>query len=327
MATQTETELPASTFHVLAEPTRRRILDLLREDERPVGELVATLRISQPGVSKHLRVLREAGLVEVRHDAQRRFYRVRAEPLAEIDRGSSRTGACGRAGSTRSSATSTPRRTDDLSLRNPDHARGRDPRAALRAAAGASDREGVGRAYRPGSDRGLAGARGAGRSPGRSRPARVAEHGRRGQPGDRRGHGQPPRAAADDRARHRHPRASAVGASARGRRHTADAHRHRELPGRVPDRGAGRMARPHRLPRGLPRRPPDRLAELADRALDRAPRALRGRAGRSAPDASAGGEHPPHQRRRSRPSTAARSGCRTWATARTTGSRSRTGTR
>src|SRR4051794_22442929 len=76
---------PTSTFHVLAEPTRRRILDLLRDDERPVGELVTKLRISQPGVSKHLRVLREAGLVEVRHDAQRRFYRVRPEPLAEID--------------------------------------------------------------------------------------------------------------------------------------------------------------------------------------------------------------------------------------------------
>jgi DNA-binding transcriptional ArsR family regulator len=74
-----------STFQVLAEPTRRQILDLLREDERPVGELVTTLRLSQPGVSKHLRVLREAGLVEVRHDAQRRFYRVRPEPLAEID--------------------------------------------------------------------------------------------------------------------------------------------------------------------------------------------------------------------------------------------------
>jgi DNA-binding transcriptional ArsR family regulator len=74
-----------STFEVLAEPTRRRILDLLREDERPVGELVSQLRISQPGVSKHLRVLREAGLVEARADAQRRLYRVRPEPLAEID--------------------------------------------------------------------------------------------------------------------------------------------------------------------------------------------------------------------------------------------------
>ncbi len=64
---------------------RRRILDLLRDDEWPVNELVRRLGISQPGVSKHLRVLREAGLVDVRHDAQRRFYRVRPEPLAEID--------------------------------------------------------------------------------------------------------------------------------------------------------------------------------------------------------------------------------------------------
>ena len=74
-----------STFDVLAEPTRRRILDLLIESEQPVGDLVATLSISQPGVSKHLRVLREAGLVEARTDAQRRIYRVRPEPLAEID--------------------------------------------------------------------------------------------------------------------------------------------------------------------------------------------------------------------------------------------------
>ena len=72
-------------FDALAEPTRRQILDLLRETERPVGELVTELRISQPGVSKHLRVLREAGLVEARTDAQRRIYRVRPEPLAEID--------------------------------------------------------------------------------------------------------------------------------------------------------------------------------------------------------------------------------------------------
>ena len=74
-----------STFDVLAEPTRRRILDLLRDDERPVGDLVARLELSQPGVSKHLKVLREAGLVEVRREAQRRLYRVRPEPLAEID--------------------------------------------------------------------------------------------------------------------------------------------------------------------------------------------------------------------------------------------------
>ena len=74
-----------STFDVLAEPTRRRILDLLIEAERPVGDLVATLDISQPGVSKHLRVLREAGLVQARIDAQRRLYRVRPEPLRELD--------------------------------------------------------------------------------------------------------------------------------------------------------------------------------------------------------------------------------------------------
>jgi len=77
--------MAAATFTVLAEPTRRRILDLLREDERPVGELVQRLDLSQPGVSKHLRMLREAGLVEVRPDAQRRLYRLRPEPLAEID--------------------------------------------------------------------------------------------------------------------------------------------------------------------------------------------------------------------------------------------------
>jgi DNA-binding transcriptional ArsR family regulator len=72
-------------FEVLAEPHRRRILDLLREQEQAVGDLVSALGISQPGVSKHLRVLREAGLVEVRTDAQRRVYRLRTEPLREID--------------------------------------------------------------------------------------------------------------------------------------------------------------------------------------------------------------------------------------------------
>src|SRR5438067_559305 len=72
-------------FEVLAEPNRRRILDLLREKQRPVGDLVAQLGISQPAVSKHLRVLRDAGLVEVTVDAQRRLYRVHAEPLREID--------------------------------------------------------------------------------------------------------------------------------------------------------------------------------------------------------------------------------------------------
>jgi DNA-binding transcriptional ArsR family regulator len=74
-----------AAFDVLAEPNRRRILDLLRERERPVGELVTTLRLSQPAVSKHLRVLRDAGFVDVRADAQRRVYRVRVEPLRAID--------------------------------------------------------------------------------------------------------------------------------------------------------------------------------------------------------------------------------------------------
>jgi DNA-binding transcriptional ArsR family regulator len=74
-----------TTFEVLAEPTRRQILDLLRGGERPVGELVETISLSQPAISKHLRVLRDSGLVEVRVDAQRRFYGLRPEPLAEID--------------------------------------------------------------------------------------------------------------------------------------------------------------------------------------------------------------------------------------------------
>ncbi|MER7170139.1 MULTISPECIES: ArsR/SmtB family transcription factor [Streptomyces] len=72
-------------FDVLAEPQRRRILDLLLERPRLVGELTAELGLSQPGTSKHLRVLREAGLVRVRQDAQRRWYELRPEPLAELD--------------------------------------------------------------------------------------------------------------------------------------------------------------------------------------------------------------------------------------------------
>ncbi|EWM10971.1 helix-turn-helix transcriptional regulator [Kutzneria sp. 744] len=75
----------ATTFEVLAEPSRRRILDLLRDEERSVGQLVDQLELSQPAVSKHLRVLREAGLVTVRIDAQRRCYRLRLDPLRELD--------------------------------------------------------------------------------------------------------------------------------------------------------------------------------------------------------------------------------------------------
>ncbi|PXY24771.1 transcriptional regulator [Prauserella sp. PE36] len=75
----------ATTFEILAEPRRREILDLLRDGERVVGDLVERLTLTQPAVSKHLKVLREAGLVDVRHDAQRRWYRLRPEPLLEID--------------------------------------------------------------------------------------------------------------------------------------------------------------------------------------------------------------------------------------------------
>jgi DNA-binding transcriptional ArsR family regulator len=74
-----------NAFEVLAEPSRRRILDLLRADERSVNEIVDRLPLSQPGVSRHLRVLRDAGLVNVRQDAQRRLYAVNPAPLAEID--------------------------------------------------------------------------------------------------------------------------------------------------------------------------------------------------------------------------------------------------
>jgi DNA-binding transcriptional ArsR family regulator len=72
-------------FEVLAEPNRRAILDLLRADEQAVGDLVRALGLTQPAVSKHLRTLREAGLVSVRTDAQRRLYRLRVEPLRELD--------------------------------------------------------------------------------------------------------------------------------------------------------------------------------------------------------------------------------------------------
>lgn len=77
--------MSTSPFDVLAEPTRRRILDLLLERPRPVGELTERLGLSQPGTSKHLRVLREAGFVQVRQDAQRRWYELSPAPLAEVD--------------------------------------------------------------------------------------------------------------------------------------------------------------------------------------------------------------------------------------------------
>lgn len=74
-----------SAFTIVAEPNRRAILSLLLESERSVGELETALELSQPSVSKHLRVLRDAGFVETRVDAQRRVYRLRPEPLMELD--------------------------------------------------------------------------------------------------------------------------------------------------------------------------------------------------------------------------------------------------
>jgi DNA-binding transcriptional ArsR family regulator len=74
-----------ATFEVLAQPHRRQILDLLLAGERPVGELVSATSLSQPAVSKHLRVLRDAGLVEARVEAQRRVYRLCPEPLRSMD--------------------------------------------------------------------------------------------------------------------------------------------------------------------------------------------------------------------------------------------------
>jgi DNA-binding transcriptional ArsR family regulator len=72
-------------FEIIAEPNRRRVLDLLREQEHTVGDLVNALDMSQPAVSKHLRVLRGAGLVEARVDAQHRLYSLRPEPFADVD--------------------------------------------------------------------------------------------------------------------------------------------------------------------------------------------------------------------------------------------------
>ena len=74
-----------SAFDIVAEPNRRAILSLLAVSERSVGELEQQLRMPQPSVSKHLRVLREAGFVEARVEAQRRVYRIRPEPLKQVD--------------------------------------------------------------------------------------------------------------------------------------------------------------------------------------------------------------------------------------------------
>jgi DNA-binding transcriptional ArsR family regulator len=77
--------VPVPVFEVLAEPRRRQILDLLRQREQAVGDLVEALEAAQPNVSKHLRVLRDAGLVTSRVDGQRRVYQINAEPLRELE--------------------------------------------------------------------------------------------------------------------------------------------------------------------------------------------------------------------------------------------------
>jgi DNA-binding transcriptional ArsR family regulator len=74
-----------SVFEIIAEPNRRAILSLLASSEQSVGEIERQLRMTQPTVSKHLRVLRDAGFVESTVDAQRRLYRLRPEPLRELD--------------------------------------------------------------------------------------------------------------------------------------------------------------------------------------------------------------------------------------------------
>lgn len=75
----------SNIFEVLADSTRRQLLDLLRTGERSVGELVELLTVSQPGVSKHLKVLREAGLVQIRQEGKRRVYQLVPLPLQELE--------------------------------------------------------------------------------------------------------------------------------------------------------------------------------------------------------------------------------------------------
>lgn len=75
----------ADVFEVLADPTRRRLIRALRDGERSVGQLVDEVDIHQPGVSKQLRILHDAGFVDVRQDAQRRYYSLRPEPFRELE--------------------------------------------------------------------------------------------------------------------------------------------------------------------------------------------------------------------------------------------------
>src|SRR6478609_7535616 len=74
-----------AVLHAVADPSRRTVLEILRQHPATAGKLAAALPIARPGVSRHLRVLREAGLVDVRQESQRRIYTLRPEPLAEVD--------------------------------------------------------------------------------------------------------------------------------------------------------------------------------------------------------------------------------------------------
>jgi DNA-binding transcriptional ArsR family regulator len=76
---------PTNLFEIIAETNRRQIIDLLRARPRSVGEIVELSQLSQPGVSKHLRILREAGLVTTSKESQKHIYHLRAQPLREID--------------------------------------------------------------------------------------------------------------------------------------------------------------------------------------------------------------------------------------------------
>ncbi len=77
--------MPANVFAVLADPTRRRLVEILYAGERPVNDLVAEVEIEQPGVSRHLRILHDAGFVTVRAEGQRRVYALKPEPLRQLE--------------------------------------------------------------------------------------------------------------------------------------------------------------------------------------------------------------------------------------------------
>ena len=87
-------------LHALADESRRTVLEILRAHPASAGELAEAIPIARPGVSRHLRVLREAGLIEVRREAQRRIYSLRPEALIEVDEWLASTACSGRAGST-----------------------------------------------------------------------------------------------------------------------------------------------------------------------------------------------------------------------------------